>query len=337
MIEMNLGKRIGILGTVLAFTGGCSGLAPDEDTYNTVIFPALAGGSGGSGQTGNNAGSAGQTGQGGGLLDTPPWSCLRPGGTMVVTRGAPSRIRYQVPIVDFDSLTPVAGLVVQACTTSNCDPFPACDTTTPAPTQQCAIVSGPAGALYVIDLPWNFTGGLKLTKPGEYAEMDYFFGGPMVGLPEIANDNGGDLVQGLPIPVLKLTARQRAYDEVGGGVVDIAKGTLAVRVLNCVRNNVSAALPIPQGTRAAGVSINAVPMQPAGSVPWTLSTSNFFTPNLTVTDNRGVAGYLQAPPITMSLQAELDDVTLITPKSFRVRENVITLAELRAGLDQWGQ
>ena len=44
--EMNLGERFGLLAVLLATAGGCSGMDPEEDTYNTVIRNQTPGGSG---------------------------------------------------------------------------------------------------------------------------------------------------------------------------------------------------------------------------------------------------------------------------------------------------
>jgi hypothetical protein len=334
---------------MLSMIAACSDMNPDDDTYNVTILGLAPGGSGGDGQMGN-AGSGGRAGTGGtegdppggmSLLDTPAWSCLKPGAPSVMTprTGAPARVTYRVLIVDFDSQTPIPGLIVQGCTTSNCDVYPECTTPTPGPTEACAIVKPPTGATYEIEFPYQFQGGLKLTKPGEYAEMDYFFGGPLVGLPEAGLDNGGNVVYGLGIPVLKTSTRLRAYNEVGAATVDADRGTLAVRTLNCLRQPAvpPATPPPPQGQRAAGVALEALGMAPEGALSWTLSNGNVFTKNRLVTDARGVAGFLQAPPEIVDVKAVLADGTEFGATSLRVRADVITLAELRPGLEVWGQ
>lgn len=332
---MNLGERLGLLAVLVGIAGGCSSMAPEDDTYNT-LYGTLepSGGSGGSGGT-----SSGDI-----SLDAMAWGCLDDvPTTLMVPRptGTASRIQYRVPIVDFDTPAAIPGLNVQACTTSDCLPLAACATSTPMPTEQCAIVTPPAAGgapVYTINLPWQFDGGLKLTKDPDYAEMDYFFGGPLVGSPDVALADGGDVVVGLGIPVLKTASRQRAYDEVGAGPVDTARGTLAVRTLNCTRSP-TAAPPIGQGTRAAGVALQALGGDPSadGARAWTLSDRNQFTPNRLVTDPRGVAGFLNARPVVMDVQAELPDGSFYGLASLRVRANVITLAELRPGLGVWGQ
>lgn len=344
----NMG-RTGLLPLLLGVMA-CSDMDSGEDTFR-IVYPNLVsdGGSGGNGQTGN----AGSSGAGGtdtippdGLLETEDWSCLKDDPrTSVVPRGTPTRIQYRVPVVDFDTLTPVPGIIVEPCTTSNCDVYPSCAAgATPAPAEPCAIVTPPASAaspIFVIDFPYNFTGGLKITKPGEYAEMDYFFGGPLVGLPELALSEGGNVVIGQGIPVLKSRTRERAYQEVGVSTVDPTRGTLAVRTLSCRRTpampSATGMTPPPQGQRAAGVSLEAMPAAPEGSAAWALSTGNVFSPNRLITDARGVAGFLNAPPVITDVQAVLPDGTTYGYTPIRVRADVITLAELRPGLDVWGQ
>lgn len=351
MIGMNLrnmGRAAGLLPLVLGVVA-CSDMDPGDDTF-AIVYPELAqAGRGGDDPVGN-AGSSGSGGNGGtqgappdgmSLLDTDAWKCLKvdPRSMLTPRTGAPARVTYRVLIVDFDSQTPIPGLIVQGCTTSNCDAYPPCSTATPGPTEPCAIVAPPVGATYEINFPYQFQGGLKLTKPGEYAEMDYFFGGPLVGLPEAGLDDGGDVVVGLAIPVLKESTRLRAYNEVGAASVDPDRGTLAVRTLNCLRQPVMPpAMPVPpQGQRAAGVALEALGMAPEGALSWTLSNGNVFTKNRLVTDARGVAGFLQAPPEIVDVKAVLADGTEFGTTSLRVRADVITLAELRPGLEVWGQ
>jgi hypothetical protein len=337
---MNLGKmgRFGFVASLLAAAWGCSDMASPEDTYNTVVLKGMTGGSSGDGDG---------EGPDRTLLNSDEWKCL---GTPVapVPRGAPTRIKYVVQIGDFDVGGLIPNLLVQACVTTNCDPLPDCPAgMDPTPTQSCAIVTPPSAALpaYTINLPYGLSnGGLKLTEPVNYVEMDYFFGGPMIGLPELALADGGDTVVGLAIPVIKKTTRQRVYDEVGVPVVDSTRGVVAVRTLNCLRQPATGTptglAAVPQGQRAARIAVKAIPDSPEDSVPWTLSTGNSFSPNKLVTDGRGVAGFLNAPSQITDLIAVLPDgvsTILPTSTSTRVRADVITLAELRPGVDVWGQ
>jgi hypothetical protein len=343
MTLINFGERIGLLALLVAIGGGCSSMAPEDDTYNTVVLVENLGGNAGGGGGSGNAGSGGGAGAGGAPAADLPigFECLddNPTTLMVETNRTPTRVLYRVAIVDFDALTPIPDLGVEACFTSDCVAIPRCTSETPAPTERCAIVTPPAmGALYTINLPYNFEGGLKLTKEPDYAEMDYFFGGPLVGSPDITVADGGNAVFGLPIPVLLKTSRQRAYDEVGAGQVDNTRGTLAVRTLSCDRA-MTALAPLTQGTRAAGVALEALGNDPTedGAFAWTLSSLNQFTGNRLVTDARGVAGFLNARPVSMEVRAVLPDETTFGGATLRVRADVITLAELRPGLGLWGQ
>jgi hypothetical protein len=338
MTAMNLGNkgRVGIVASLLAAIWGCSDMAPANDTYQGVFGLSPTGGAGG--DVGGDTEA---------LLNTPQWQCLGKAFPMVPRAANSTRIKYRVAIGDFDYSTPIPGLVVQACTTTNCEPIPSCPAdSTPTPTQACAIVTPPSQALpvYTIDLPYGFNGGLKLTEPTNYVEMDYFFGGLMVGLPDVPLEEGGDTVVGLPIPVIKKSTRQRVYEEVGVPEVDATRGVLAVRTLNCLRQPATGTptglAAVPQGQRADGVALEAVPKAPDGAVSWTLSNGNSFTKNRLVTDARGVAGFLNAPSENTDVFAVLPDgVTTIqaNPTTIRVRADVITLAELRPGLEAWGQ
>jgi hypothetical protein len=343
MTVMNLGERIGLFAVLVGIAGGCSSMDPEDDTYAAIFGLGAAGGGGSSA---GNAGSGGDEGSGETpLTELPAWSCLSapPQSLMTAPRNNMARVQYRAAIGDFDTSQAIPDLSVQACITSACDPIPTCTSTNPAPTEQCAIVTAPAAGaqpIYNINLPYGFNGGLKLTREPDYAELNYFFGGPMVGAPEETPAELTNVVYGLAIPVLKLTARQRAYDEVGAGPVDITRGTLAVRTLTCDRP----AAPIQglrQGQRAAGVALEALGNDPAedGAISWTISDLNQFTANRLVTDPRGVAGFLNALPVSMDVRAILPDDTTFGQATLRVRANVITLAELRPGLGPagWGQ
>ena len=338
---MNVGERIGLLALLfaIAIAGGCSSMAPESDTYNSVIGTTdgeqTTGGSGGTG--------TGAAGEGPGddvpTIDLQAWACLDTGITMPPPM--PRRIQYRVNIVDFDSQTTnpiiVPNLSVEVCTTASCDRvLPACEPgTMPTPTQQCStITQGQLPFIYIIDLPYQLdNGGLKLTAPG-YAQMNYVFGGPMVGTPE-----GDSTVVGLTIPLLTIEARERAYQQVGVDTVDPTRGTLAIRTLSCLREtpNAAAGTP-PQGQRTPDITVatdsDAVDEAAEG---WSLSNGNQFTPGSLVTDGRGVAGFLNAQPRSIRVRAVLANGEVAVESTLPVLPDVITLAELRPGLEQWGQ
>jgi hypothetical protein len=333
---MNLGikGRVGIVASLLAAIWGCSDMAPEGDTYQTVY-----------GRLNPTGGAGGDAQDGPPLTDSPEWACLGKPYPMAARTANSSRIKYQVIIVDFDTNRPIPDLVVQACTTGDCAEYPACDpASTPTPTTQCATVTYPAAGaapVFVIDLPYGFDGGLKLTAdPAQYVEMDYFFGGPMIGLPELAPENGGATVVGLPIPVIKQTTRDRVYRDVRLPTVDKTRGVVAVRTLNCLRRAANAPdTTPPQGQRAAGITLESVPDAPDGAVAWTLSNLNIFTPNRLETDARGVAGLLNAPASALDVVAALPDGTRYGDTTTKVGADKIILLELRpgSGLGGWGQ
>lgn len=300
-------------------TSSCTPLDSASDTAASVF--GSGGESSASGGGGNAVASGGATGD---------WECLdqRPA---PIDR-PPDRIQYVVAIVDFDSQPPpnmptrVEGLEVTVCGSPSCDPpFSAPDVVTVNP------VTGQPPYVWMIDFPYNFSNAyLRLTAPN-YAPMDYFFGGPMKGPPE-----GGNVVRGNTIPLLKEATRDTIYNDLGlPGPADPTRGVLAVRTLDCSRNAQG------QGQRAAGVRLRAIPDAPeAPAVAWTLSFSNRATPNKLETDARGVAGFVNVLPGTVDVEGLAPIGTTGKPygaTTLPVRAGVITLAEVRFGLDIWGQ
>lgn len=346
LINLANNCRVGVLPLLLSMAAACSDMDPETDTYNTVILGQNPGaGGGGSGPSGDS-GSGGSSGGAGGTENMrpevlpPEWACLDT--PMMPVARDPARVDYRVAIVDFDSQTtnpaPVAGVNVLVCSNAACDPpMPPCPTEgTLTPTQQCVTVTNIQGPVYQINLPWQFqNGSLKLTAPG-YAEMNYIFGGPMIGAPE-----GGPLVIGLAIPLLRESARVNAYLDCNGTQVDASRGTLAVRTLDCKRNfsNLDMTMMTREGSRAANVSVEPFDGEPMNGCAWTLSNDNIFAPNNLRTDPRGVAGYLDTDIGVLRLIAEspVGVQYPAAPPNLRVRPNVITLAELRDGLGRWGQ
>jgi hypothetical protein len=332
--------RIGLLPLLLGAVA-CSDMDPANDTFATV-YPDLvgSGGSGGNGPSGDS-GSGGSGGAAAPMVDPAAWDCLS--NPMNVTPAPMGRIKYQVVIVDFDTQPrvpmPVQGLVVEVCANTTCDRvLRACDETVGEPTtpvQQCVIV-GPGPVQYTIDLPYGLDySGLKLTAPG-YVQMNYLFGGPMIGTPE-----GSPTVVGLPIPLLTNETRARVYQQVQVGEVDLANGTLAVRTLSCAREPampMPSAMPAPpQGQRAAQIQIETERELPPPAVHWTLSPGNTFDDDTPYTDARGVAGILNVPPQTIRINAVLPNGQTYGQTVLPVVANAVTLAELRPGLERWGQ
>jgi hypothetical protein len=341
MTLINLGNkcRVGLLPLLVSVAAACSDMAPDGDTYNTTIRGLNPGGSSNepSGDSGSGGGSGGTEGDRPEVLP-PEWACLDE--PMMPVARDPARVQYRVAIVDFDSqpimVTPVAGVQVSVCSNAACDPpMPTCpEGVELTPTQQCVTVTNIQGPVYQMNLPFNFqNGSLKLTAPG-YAEMNYIFGGPMIGAPE-----GGPLVLGLAIPLLRESARVSAYLDCNGTQVNADRGTLAVRTLDCKRNRSNLDMVVLEGSRAPNVSVEPFDGEPTNGCAWTLSNDNSFSPNSLRTDGRGVAGYLDTDVGLLRLVAEspVNVQYPAAPPNLRVRPNVITLAELRDGLGRWGQ
>jgi hypothetical protein len=297
------------LGCCLA---SCSSLDAGTDSAATLF-----------GVDGSVDGASGANGGGDEPLP-PEWACLEK--PLEPVAQEPARVTYTVAIVDFDSQpyspTLVKGLEIQVCGSPSCDP--------PASAPEVVInnpLEGLPPYVYAIEMPYGFSNGsLRLTAPG-YAPMDYVFNGPLIGAPD-----GGYRVSGLTIPLLKATTRDTIYHDLGlPGDVDLTRGVLALRTLNCLRDPKANA-------RAAGVRLQAVPMPPPEpAVAWTLSTSNRATPARLETDSRGVAGFVNVLPLVYDVQGVAQNGRVYGRTSIAVRPGVITLAEIRDGIGRWGQ
>lgn len=248
-------------------------------------------------------------------LYTPDeWKCLLDTEAPIESTG---RATYTVPVVDFNSQptapTPVPALAIAVCTSPTCDPvYPVC---TDNPLGQCVNISG-GPVLYKMDFPAGLSNVvLRLSAP-DYVGMDYVMGGPMV-----------QSTQGLGIPMVPIATRQSIYTNLGAGTVDETRGVLAVRTLDC--NN----------ARAQGVTVEAVDGQiEYPSIPFRLSNNNLATGATLETDERGVAGFVNLAPQTVDVVARTDyGKEFGGPTTLNIRPNTITLAELRDGIDIWGQ
>jgi hypothetical protein len=132
-------------------------------------------------------------------------------------------------------------------------------------------------------------------------------------------------------------SRDAIYTSLGIRVseLDMSRGVLAIRTLNCTIDKTAGRF----GVRASGVVVEPVGGSVDGSaIPFRLSNNNLATGATLETDERGVAGFV-------NLAAQSIDVIAKAPygreyggpTTLLVRPMVITLAELRDGLDVWGQ
>jgi len=279
-------------------------------------------------------------------------------------------VTYVVPIVDFDSQAgggaiPVDNLTITVCPSVTCITNayrwtngvggavnPDDGGIIPLDASASPIsISHPAGLppfVYAITVPYGLNNAsLRLEAPG-YAEMDYYFGGPLVGKPEGGPDGGtagAYTVTGLAIPVLRQQTRTLLYNQIGiPGDPDPTRGVLAVRTLNCLRDR-----PASEGGGANGTRAPMVKLQPVGWVPdpasraWTLSFQNLprGSPDVTTlaTDPRGVIGFINVPPVNYPVHglAPVDSGMAYGETNVFVRPDVISLAEIRDGIDVWGQ
>lgn len=250
------------------------------------------------------------------------WYCL--GEQSQIAEREPGRITYVMPIVDFNSQptspSPVPGVTFKVCTNAVCVPeYPVCD----GSTEQCYNVGpGPTPFVQVLDLPYGFANGILRFQAPEYVDMDYVLGGPMIGTP-----SGELLVRSLGITMVPNLTRDGIYAQVGIPEIDLGRGVLAIRTLDC------------RGERSPGVTVSPSSGDvESPAVAFSLSSNNLATPTSLETDGRGVAGFINLAPQTIDVVAFTPDGTpFVRPTTLNVRPGVITLAELRMGLDQWGQ
>lgn len=250
------------------------------------------------------------------------WYCLDEKPEIVERE--PGRVTYVMPVVDFNSQpsspSPVPDVTMRVCTNAVCMPeFPLCDG---EPGQCYNVGPGPAPFVMVLDFPYGFVNGILRFQAPDYVDMDYVLGGPMIGTPE-----GEMQVRSLGITMVPIASRDSIYAQVGVSEVDPDRGTLALRTLDC------------RGQRASGVLVSPSDGDvddPA--VAFSLSNNNLATPTSLRTDERGVAGFINLAPQTIDvIGLTPGGEPFVTPTTLNVRSGVITLAELRIGLDVWGQ
>ena len=280
---------------------------------------------------GGDCDAAGGTGGTQQLTPLPEdWQCLAEPPPEMPAQSAP-RVTYVVAIVDFDTQPPpnqptaVPNLRIDVCSDPTCDP--------PAGPEVVTVGNPPNQPPYVyaISMPYNFSNAsLRLSADG-YVPIDYIFGGPIVGPPE-----GGAIIPGQTITVLRTSARDTLYRGIGLPTpASATTGDLAVRALNCVRDASG------RTTRAEGVTVEAVPDDPPEpAVAYALSYGNLATKDSLVTDPRGVAGFANLRPQNYRVRglAPVGEEGLAYGETIApIRPGVITIVELREGQDVWGQ
>lgn len=229
----------------------------------------------------------------------------------------PGRVQYTVPVVDFDTqLTapiPVPGVTVQVCTNATCIPeLPLCD----GEVGNCwREFPGPSPAVRVFDFPFGLNNAvMRFAAPG-YIPTDYVLGGPMIGSPE------GDLaLRGVGIVLVKQETYTALHDQVGAAP-DPSRGTLGIRVLDCALQ------------RSAGQTLEAWNANLDGATGFSLSSGNLVTDSRMTTDQRGVVGFFNLPTQTLDVWVP----AWSNPVTYNIRPGTLTLAELRWGLEQFGQ
>jgi len=300
----------------LLISSACSSPGLDDPPSMTVgDEPSTTAGGAPSTIAGNDPSSS--------ATDVPPeWSCLAEQG--LVPR-EPARVRYELSVFDFNSQptapTAVPGLEVQVCGSGACEqPLPRCSPAEPEALEQCYRSSAGARPFELtLDLPYGFANGtLRLTAPG-FAELEYVLGGPMIGAPD-----GEMAVQGVPLPMFSEGARSTLYGDLRMGLVDSTRGVILGRVLNC------------DGVRAAGVTVEPAALDTVpGAVAFRFESSLLAVPAPLETAAPGMAGFVNVLPGALAIEAQTPGGEITT--AVRVRPNVITIAELRPGLDLWGQ
>lgn len=259
----------------------------------------------------------------------PAWACL---GHPSLRVGQPEQpVTYVLPVIDFDAQPtnpqPVPGLNIFLCATTPCPG--------PSPSPPGVTIVNPdsnAPYLYAIVVPYGFANArLRLRAPG-YVPVEYDLGGPLVGPPE-----GGYMVKGLPISMIRLETMSALFQDIGlEESPSPDKGILAVRTLNCLRTDTSP----PTGVRAAGVRLQMLDALSPSALPWTLFINNIAT-RTTTTDARGVMGLANVEPAAYTLQGIAPfggpDGTPYGTTAVRIEPGTITVVEIRDGIGKWGQ
>ena len=250
-----------------------------------------------------------------------------------VPADAPERVRYVVPVADAETITAVPELTIRVCGDAECSAeLPLCDLgATP-----CYGVAAPDATrpmILAFDFPYGFDGSLRFSAPG-YVELEYVLGGPIVGVV------GREQVIGNAIAMVTEQSRASNYSILGLDAVDPERGVLALRVLD-----------------AAGLRLADAQVRPltgnfdAPAVPFILLNIGYVMPTVFFlptdsgpqridrkTDPRGVMGYANMAPGSVTVAGiGLDGEELARSGPLSIRPNVITLAELRGGLGEWGQ
>lgn len=251
---------------------------------------------------------------------TPEWLCLEEQAAPAFPE--PGRVVYTVPVVDFYSQptapTPVGGLGIKVCQNPECSPaVPECTGNDLLP---CVYITK-SPVLQVISFPYAFSNAvLRLSAPG-YIDLDYMLGGPMIGTP-----GGGLDVQGQPVAMLSEASGATIHAALGFPSVDPTLGVLTARTLDC------------NGQRAAGVTVEALSGNMENATAFSLSNGQQVSPSILRTDERGVAGFINVPAQNIDVQARAPyGRTFAEYTTLQIRPYTITVAELRPGIDVWGQ
>lgn len=286
--------------------GACTSLAPQTDTWMASV----------------------------GSTADPLWSCLNQPVNLVLPDAAPQTATYVAAIVDFYSqptlLTAIPGLTVDVCADPTCaNPI----------TDKLNITHPMAPFVWSFEMPYMVDHVFLRTRAEGYVDFDYILGGPLLGTPY-----GNPTIHGLVIPPITESALDDLYTQVSAGARDTSKGILAVRTLNCFLNPDGS----PDQIKSRGedvqvqvteLSTNSPPPPPA--VGWALSFNNKAKPAvdnvLPLTDSRGVVGYFQLEPGNYEVKAIAPSGATLAHTIWTVHANVVTLAEVRRGLEQWGE
>ena len=216
-----------------------------------------------------------------------PWWCEANGSAQTrvdplpAPNPKPMKVRYRFQIFDFGSAVNnlprfVTNLTFISCTNSD----PGCVGVDAGTVKPPLAVTTPTmtAPYYQIDLPYGFSGSIRITSPG-YIPTQYFFGGPLVGMPSGAIDttDGTLLIQGAYITPITEADADRLYQQLGMVARDPNLGLLGARLLDC--NGDRAAFAFLKVTSPTGLGYSLVQNLPVlGDPPQT--------------DSRAVAGYV---------------------------------------------
>ena len=273
----------------------------------------------------------------------PAWSCLgepnKPLPSFAdATGAAPPFAVFAVPIFDFTvPLARIPSLKVQACLVGDADckmevgmVFGPMDTKIPAGTGGNLVVA----PVYSIGMQYDTNAYIRMTAPG-YLQTEYFLGGPLIGAPDGATQNGAPivnaelpLVKGYPLTPIKAVDADNLATY-AGIVRDPDTAIIGIRTVDC------------SGRPASGVKLQLELPGPGDALAFSYLSGQVSTDPNRSTDEKGLAGFANVPLSTPFVNAIVEG---IAPNGMHygtinitIRKGGFTGAEVRPDTGQYGR